>query len=143
MIVLDTNIISEVMRTAPQENVVEWLNQQSSAHLYLTVISIAEIGYGLHILADGRRKRRLQTAFSQFVRTVFDERILPFDQSAAQRYAGLMAYCKAQGRPMNVPDAQIASIALTRDYALATRNIEDFGDCGMTLINPFDSPRPG
>ncbi|MEQ1636281.1 MAG: PIN domain-containing protein [Methylococcales bacterium] len=92
MIVLDTNIISEVMRPAPSEAVLSWLNLHSSTHLFITSISIAEIGYGLRVLTDGSRRSLLQNRFEQFITQGFDSRILNFDNAAAQIYAEMMGY---------------------------------------------------
>lgn len=138
MIVLDTNIISEVMRPQPNSAVLAWLNQQYSPHLFITSVSIAEIGYGLRVLSDGQRRRILQNRFEQFIAQGFEYRILNFDKPAAQVYAEIMGTRKEIGSPMSVLDAQIAAMARNYNYNLATRNIKDFDNCGIDLINPFD-----
>jgi toxin FitB len=138
MIVLDTNIISEVMRPQPNTAVLAWLNQQHSPHLFITSVSIAEIGYGLRVLSDGQRRRILQNRFEQFIAQGFEYRILNFDKPAVQIYAEIMGYRKEIGSPMSFPDAQIAAMARNYNYNLATRNIKDFDNCGIDLINPFD-----
>lgn len=138
MIILDTNVISEVMRPEPSAQVLTWLNQQSSLHLFVTSVSVAEIGYRLRVLADGQRRRILQSRFEQFIAQGFEYRILNFDMASAWVYSELMGYRKETGCPMSFPDAQIAAITRTHNFKLATRNIKDFKYCGIDLINPFD-----
>lgn len=134
MIVLDTNIISEVMRPQPSTAVLAWLNQQLNSHLFITSVSIAEIGYGLRVLANGQRRAILQNRFEQFIAQGFEYRILNFDKPAARVYAEIME----MGCPISFPDAQIAAMTRTHNFNLATRNIKDFENCGIDLINPFD-----
>lgn len=137
MIVLDTNVVSQAMSSSPSQTVLTWLNEQESELLYLTTITLAEIGYGLRILPAGRRRNLLEERFSEFVARGFSQRILSFDEAAASFYAELMGHRKELGRPMSVPDAQIAAIARSKDFAVATRNIRDFAHCGLILIDPF------
>ncbi len=137
MILLDTNIVSEFMRPVPHANVIAWLNNQQSSHLYLSSITLAEMGYGLYIHPDGRRKKQLQSLFDAFVKKAFLQRILDFNEDAAKVYASIMGDSRQAGSPMSVPDGQIASIALNQGFALATRNTKDFETCGIQLINPF------
>jgi predicted nucleic acid-binding protein len=106
--------------------------------MFITSISIAEIGYGLRVLADGQRRRLLQSRFDHFITLGFDSRILNFDKQAADVYAEVMALRKQIGIPMSFPDAQIAAIARVNNGDLATRNIKDFAECGIGLINPFE-----
>jgi predicted nucleic acid-binding protein len=138
MILLDTNVISEVMRQAPSDNVLNWLNRHSDTGLLISSISIAEICYGLRILPNGQRRQTLQARFEQFIVEGFIGRIIAFDEPAARIYADIMGFCKEKGRPMSLPDGQIAAIAKTNHLALATRNSTDFETCGIQLINPFD-----
>lgn len=138
MIVPDTHVISEVMRPHPSETVVAWLNRQPGTNLFITSISLAEIGYGLRVLADGQRRRNLQNRFEQFVSQGFEYRILNFDAAAAQIYSEIMGYKKEIGSPMSFPDGQIAAITLANRFMLATRNIKDFNHCGLDLVNPFE-----
>jgi len=138
VIVLDTNIISEVMRPQPNPAVLAWLNRQDSTHLFITSVSIAEIGYGLRVLADGQRRRTLLSRFEQFIAQGFEYRILGFDKPAAEAYAEIMGYRKEMGCPMSFPDGQIAAITRINHFKLATRNIKDFERCGIDLINPFE-----
>ena len=138
MIVVDTNVISEVMRPQPSPLVLNWLNSQDSNQLSVSTVTLAEIGYGLRILPEGQRRWQLHNLFEQFIAQAFEERILGFTASAAKAYAEIMGYRKEIGHPMSLPDAQIASIAYAHGFALATRNIKDFEDCGLALINPFE-----
>lgn len=138
MIVLDTNIVSEMMKPAPKRSVIDWLNHQETATLYLSTITLAEIGYGLHIMTDGQRRRLLEDRFDKFVVAGFDQRILGFDMAAARLYGELMGHRRKLGQPLSVLDGQIASIARANHFAVATRNVDDFEECGLTLINPFE-----
>jgi toxin FitB len=142
VILLDTNVISEVMRPAPAAVVVGWLNLQDASRLALSTVSVAEIYYGLRCLSDGQRRRLLSERFDQLLRQGFAYRILDFDQSAALAYGELMASCRAIGRPMSVLDAQIAAIAKCQGFALATRNISDFEHTGLQLIDPWVALAP-
>lgn len=137
MIVLDTNIVSEFMTSPPQPPVLAWLNAQDVGSLYLTSISISEIDFGLRVLPDGKRRRRLQERFEQFNQQAFDTRIVSFDESAAHICAEIRAQRRKLGRPISNFDAQIAAIARSLGFAVATRNTKDFEDCGLQLINPF------
>ena len=138
MILLDTNIISEVMRKQPSDRVLSWLNRESTAELFVSSITIAEICYGLRILPIGQRRKQLETHFEQFIAQGFTGRIIGFDETAARAYAEIMGLCKEKGRPMSLPDGQIAAVAQTNQLVLATRNIRDFAHCGLELINPFE-----
>ena len=137
MIVVDTNVISEIMRPQPSPSVLNWLNVQDSNQLFITTVTLAEIGYGLRILPEGQRRWQLHSRFEQFIAQAFEERVLDFTASAARAYADIMGHRKEVGRPMSLLDGQIASIAHARAFAVATRNIKDFEDCGLELINPF------
>jgi predicted nucleic acid-binding protein len=137
MIIIDTNIVSEFMTSPPASNVLEWLNSQDSTALYLTTISIAEISFGLRAMPKGKRQQLLEDRFDQFVRTAFESRILSFDEKPARIYGEIKAYRKQIGRPLADLDGQIAAIARANCYQVATRNIKDFEDCGIALINPF------
>ena len=139
MIIADTNIISEIMKTAPSRVVLEWLNAQDTESLFLTTITIAEIGYGLRILPDGKRRRLLAERFERFIAYAFEQRILSFDEAAARVYSDIMGHRKEIGRPMSVPDGQIAALARANGFGIATRNIKDFEECQIKLINPFQT----
>lgn len=138
MIVVDTNVLAEVMRASPAPAVVSWLNDQDSATLFLTTITLAEIGYGLEILPRGRRRVQLEQGFERAIAEAFAGRILVFDEEAARFYGVVMGRRKELGRPMSVLDGQIASIARAKRFAIATRNVRHFVECGVEVINPFD-----
>lgn len=137
MILIDTNVISEVMKVSPSLQVLEWLNRQDTNELCVSAITIGEIEYGLRILPDGRRRLELKERFERFISQAFMHRILAFDESAARTYGDVMGIRKELGRPMSAPDGQIAAIARSGGLSIATRNTSDFEECGMDLINPF------
>ena len=137
MILLDTNIISELMRPKPNSAVIEWLDEQFSHELFLPAIVKAEIEMGIAILDDGKRKRALLQA-AELIFLSFTKRCLAFDCETATHYAKIIAFTKKQGRPMSVEDAQIAAIAIQNSALLATRNINDFDFLGnLDLVNPW------
>ena len=104
MILLDTSVVSEVMKTRPAETVVAWPNAQDSGKLYVSAITIGEIAYGLRILPDGKRRSALRERFERFVALAFDQRVLAYDESAARIYGELMGDRKELRLPMSVPD---------------------------------------
>lgn len=138
MIILDTNIISEMMKPIPSPAVIVWLDQQDASALYITSITIAEIVYGLRALPVGSRSQLLEDAFHQTMMEAFEYRVLSFDEFSAHVYGQLMANRKQIGKPLSILDGQIAAIAHANGFAVATRNTNDFLDCGLSLINPFD-----
>ncbi len=137
MILIDTNIISEMMKTTPSNAVVSWFDRQKTTELFITSITIAEISYGLNILSEGKRRSSLETVFNKAIVNAFKHRILSFDENAAHFYGKIMGQRKELGRPLSVLDGQIAAIARAHGFSIATRNIRDFSDCELTLINPF------
>ncbi len=137
MIILDTNIVSEFMTAKPQASVLQWLDEQVPTTLYISTITIAEIGYGLRSMPSGKRQRLLSDAFERLLNLVFGTRILSFDDNAARCYGQIMGQRKALGRPMSICDGQIAAIAQATHFLVATRNTKDFEQCGIALINPF------
>lgn len=138
MIILDTNIVSEMMKQAPSIKVLNWIDQQEATELYITTITIAEIFYGIHALPNGNRKSLLEKAFNKAVSESFKHRQVSFDELSAFNYGKLMARRKELGKPFSILDGQIAAIAFTHGAAIATRNIRDFSDCELELINPFE-----
>jgi hypothetical protein len=138
MILLDTNIVSAIMAPGPPPAVIDWLNRQETVALYVSTITLAEIGYGLWVLPEGKRRRSLEDRFEKFVAKGFDQRILGFDRRAARLYPEVMGRRRKLGRPLGILDGQIASIARANDLAIATRNISDFEECGLERINPFE-----
>ena len=137
VIILDTNIVSELLRPAPEPRVVAWLAAQDGAQVYLTTISEAELRYGVAILTDGKRREALTEAVEGMLRDDFRERILPFDSPAAKAYAAIAAARRAAGRPISQSDCQIAAIGRARRAAIATRNTRDFEGCGIEVIDPW------
>lgn len=138
MIILDTNIVSEMMKTDPSTAVLQWMDQQEAIQLFITTITIAEISYGLHALPDSNRRKYLEDAFNRAIMNAFKHRILPFEESSAHIYGKIMGHRKKLGRPLSIPDGQIASITLSQGFSLATRNIRDFSHCDIDLMNPFE-----
>ena len=141
MILIDTNVVSEVMKARPVAPVLAWLNSQESEKLYVSAITIGEITHGLRILPDGKRRSELRERFEQFIGRGFDQRVLAYDESAARLYGELMGDRKELGRPSSVPDGQIAAIARCNGLAVATRNILYFENCGIDVVNPFEFGR--
>jgi predicted nucleic acid-binding protein len=137
VIVLDTNVISEILRPAPQPAVVAWLALQSPASVFTTALTQAEILHGLRLLPEGRRKHDLETAILPIFSLDFAGRILSFDSEAADAYADIAVMRRQAGRPISQFDAQIAAIALSRGAAVATRNVTDFSGVGLTIVNPW------
>lgn len=137
MILLDTNILSELMRLAPNRSVIEWLDKQFSIDLFICAITRAEIELGISLLPEGRRKINLSVAAKE-VFGGFSDRCLPFNEAAAIKYANLVKVRTEIGSPISVEDAQIASIALVHDLILATRNTSDFENIAeLRVINPW------
>ncbi|MDX2143587.1 MAG: type II toxin-antitoxin system VapC family toxin [Rhodospirillaceae bacterium] len=137
MIVLDTNVVSELMRANPQPGVQKWLAAQTTARTFVTAISVAETIFGLAIMPAGARRQRLETLCAEIFDIDFEGRVLPFDRAAAQVYGELLAERKQRGRPMAQMDAQIASITRLHGATLATRNVRDFADCGIRVVDPW------
>ena len=138
-IALDTNIISELMKSIPNEKVTDWIEQQQTVNLFIATPSIAEISYGLAALPKGKRRDYLNEAFHFVLLNGFKHRILVFDEAAAYAYGQLMAYRKSLGKPLSVVDGQIAAIAKVNHMSVATRNTQDFYACDVQLINPFQA----
>ena len=134
MIVLDTNVLSEAMKSTPDPAVARWMVRERN--LFTTAVSEAEIVYGITILPDGRRKRELETA-AQGIFALFAGRIFPFDSAAAREFALIVADRRRAGRPIEDFDAQIAAISRSRGFILATRNIADFEGIGLSIVDPW------
>lgn len=137
MLILDTNVISEIMRSLPSPRVLEWWSQQQAGDLFTCTVTMAEILYGIEILPKGRRRDRLLAEAEAMFAQDFAGRILSFDADAARAFAEIAAGRRAQGRPISEFDAQIAAIARSRRATLATRNVADFEGCGIRLENPW------
>lgn len=139
MILVDTNVISELMRIEPAQIVLDWFGQHDAADLFISAITEAELRTGVAILPDGQRRDRLQLAIDAMIDQDFQTRVLPFDSPAARAYAEIAAQRRAAGRPIAEADCQIAAIARAKGAPVATRNVKDFDGCGIRLINPWDN----
>ena len=137
MILLDTNVLSELMEPEPYPEVVSWISKKPITSLFISTITQAEILYGLSLLEQGRRKSSLQVAARTMFAKDFRERILSFDISAAEAYAEIASDRRLSGQPISQFDAQIAAIAQSRGGSVATRNVGDFINCGIEIINPW------
>ena len=137
MIVLDTNVVSEVTRLVPSATALEWLSRQPPPELFLTAISEAELLYGIEVLPAGRRRAAIALATARVLQQYFPDRILPFDSAAASEYALIVSTRRAAGAPISQLDAQIAAIARSRGAAVATRDVGGFTGCGIEVINPW------
>jgi len=136
VIVVDTNVVSELMKPDPAESVRSWAMTQPGTALYTTAITVAEVLYGIERLTPGRRKELLQ-ATAAGVFATFTDKVLVFDANAAERYAQIVDARDRLGQPINGFDAQIASICSTHDCTLATRNMKDFEHVGVVLVDPW------
>ena len=137
MIILDTNVISALMRKDIDPVVVAWLDRQPTESIWLTAVTVFEVHLGLELLAPGRRRRQLEGAFARALDEDFEGRILPFERDAARAVALLAARQQQAGRPIDFRDVQIAGIAAARRAALATRNTRHFSDLGIALVDPW------
>ena len=139
MFVLDTNVVSELMmRLAPHPMIASWVAERATSNLFLTAVTEAELRFGLAIMPPGKRRDGLRTGLERMMGTGFANRVLPFDSSAARAYAGIAAARRLRGRPIAQADCQIAAIACSRGMAVATRNIRDFEDIGIEILDPWD-----
>jgi len=136
MIIIDTNVLSELMRPPRNQAVREWMRDQSMEERYTTSVTLAEISYGTERLPEGRRKTLLQTG-AEAAFAAFQGQILPFDLAAAMHYASIAATRDAIGRPIGPFDAQIAAICRAHGAALATRTVKDFEGLGLELVDPW------
>ena len=141
MIILDTNVLSALMRTDPETSVVEWLNKQPTESVWITSITLFEARFGLALLPRGRRRQALEEAFAQVLKEDLENRVLDFDSAAATEAATLAAERQKAGRPVDLRDTQIASIALVRRATLATRNVRHFQDLKIPIVDPWADPK--
>jgi predicted nucleic acid-binding protein len=138
MILLDTNVLSELMKAAPDQAVLAFVNGVPGMALFTSAITQAEILYGIASLPEGKRRDALLAAARTALDSHFRGRVLPFDGDAAEAFAAIAAGRRQAGRPLSQADAQIAAIAKSRGAALATRNVSDFDGCGVSVINPWN-----
>jgi predicted nucleic acid-binding protein len=141
MIIVDTNVISDLMRGEPHPAVLAWVAAQPRAQLHTTCITQAEILYGIAGLPAGRRRAALAAAASAMFDEDFAGRILPFEAEAVARYPEVVLARRQAGKPIEKFDALIAAIALAADAGMATRDTDGFADCGLTVVNPWTAPR--
>ena len=139
MILLDTKVVSELMKSAPAESVVEWVSAQQESSLYTTSITQAEILHGIALLPSGKRRRAIEEAAHAMFAEEFKGRIVGFGSDAALPYAHIAADRRRAGRPISSFDAQIAAIARSVGATIATRNVADFSGCRVELVNPWES----
>ena len=137
MIIIDTNVISELLRPTPEPAVEAWLGEQDGLSIYLTAISEAELRYGVAIMTNGKSCDGLGNAIDLILRDDMAGRILPFDSAAARAFAEIAATHRGAGRPISQADCQIAAIARAHNASVATRNTPDFEGCEIDLINPW------
>ena len=136
MIILDTNVVSELMRRSPAPVVLAWLRRRTGSELFTTAITAAEVRYGIARLPDGHRKDDLVRAANE-VFTAFPDQVLPFDDAAASAYADLVAQRERLGNPIDGFDGQIAAICHSHGGLLATRNVKDFHHTGIATTDPW------
>jgi hypothetical protein len=141
MMVFDTNVVSELMKSSRSPAVIAWISSLAADDVFTTTVTVAEILYGIEILPEGKRREQLlRQAEGTFVED-FGDRVLPFDEPAAREYGKIASERRRVGRPIPFADAQIAAIARVHDAVLATRNTGDFEGCGLNLINPWKPER--
>jgi predicted nucleic acid-binding protein len=137
MIILDTNVLSELMRPKPSANVLRWIEKQPEMEVFTTSITEAEIFYGIEILPQGKRRDLLTAVADAVFAEDFSGRVFGFDSEAARFFSKIMSSRRASGRPISQSDAQIAAIAKVARAKLATRDVQDFEQCGIDLVNPW------
>jgi toxin FitB len=138
VIILDTNVLSELMRPKPSPRVVLWVAKQPATELFTTSITEAEIFYGIELLTKGRRREGLLAAAEAMFAEDLVGRVFGFESEAARAFSKIAAHRRVLGRPISHADAQIAAIAQVRSARLATRNVEDFEDCGLDVVDPWN-----
>lgn len=137
--IVDTNVASEIGEPRAHPAVLDWWDQQPIREMFTTAVTEAEMRYGLAIMPLGQRRDEVALQTYYLLDGYFEDRILPFDSAAAKVYAEIYASRRRRGRPISLQDCQIAAIARSNDMAVATRNIADFTDCGLELINPWST----
>lgn len=138
MILIDTNVISELWKFKPDSSVLSWIDSQAIESLYLSAISVAELRFGLAVMPAGKRRETFQDRLEREVLPAFSIRVLPFDVQASQAYALLMSRAKTKGKAISIADGYIAAIATTRALTIATRDTGPFQAAGLNVINPWD-----
>jgi toxin FitB len=139
MIILDTNVVSAMMRRDVDLKIRDWLDSQPPESIWVTAITVFEVRLGIAILAEGRRRKQLEEDFVQTIAEDFDGRVLDLDQAAAEKAAVLCAERRLRGRPIDMRDTLIAGIAVSRRAQLATRNLRHFDDLEIVVIDPWSA----
>jgi hypothetical protein len=139
MILLDTNVISEIMLPAPDPQVLRWVDRQPPQSIWITTVNLYELHYGLQSMPPGRRQTALLALIERWLAEVVQQRIASFDEAAARQAANLAAARKAKGRPRDDRDTMIAGIVLTSRATLATRNVKHFEDIAKSVVNPWEA----
>jgi len=139
MIILDTNVLSELMKSQPDPAVTEWVDAQPEPELFTTSISEAEIFFAVELLSIGKRRDVLVAAAERVFAVDFEGRILGFESESARAFSKISAHRRRLGKPISQADAQIAAIAQVRRAKVATRDLADFRDCGVEILNPWDA----
>ena len=137
--ILDTNVLSALMSVPPVAAVIQWMDEQAADRLFITAITVAEVRYGLGIMPEGRRRTDLITQADAMFGQDFRGRILSFDERAANAFGELSSHRRALGRPISISDGYIAAIATVHAMPIVTRNVKDFEELGLQLINPFET----
>lgn len=140
MILIDTNVISELMRPKPAPQVLAWFGSKDSSALCLSAVGETELRRGAMILPEGRRRDSLLSEIEAMIMEDFAGRVLPFDSAAAVAFAGIFVDRRNAGRPISFPDCQIAATARAHGAAVATRNVADFEGCGVKVVDPWTQP---
>ena len=136
MIILDTNVLSELMRSRPSPKVLAWFHERPLINLYATAMTQAEIFYGIELLEPGTRRQKLLLAAESLFEIDLKDRVLGFESDAARVFSRIAAR-RLQGKPISNPDAQIAAITQLHNATLATRDLDDFRDCGIDVVDPW------
>jgi predicted nucleic acid-binding protein len=139
VIVIDTNVLSALMREVPDRLVVDWLDRQAAESIWITSITLFEARLGLALLPKGKRRQALESAFDKLLVEDLEGRVLDFDQPAAEAAAKLAAVRQREGQTIDMRDTQIAGIVIARRAELATRNVRHFSDLNVEVINPWDT----
>lgn len=139
MYILDTNVVSEIMRDQPTPHVLKWVDSQPNSSIFATSITEAEILAGIAVLPAGQRRRHLSSAADRVFGSLLSDRILPFDRNAASEYASIMSSRRLAGAPISQFDCQIAAIARSSGASVATRDVRGFLGCGVEVIDPWST----
>lgn len=138
MIVLDTNVVSELMRAAPDAHLLRWFSSQAAEDLHLTAVTMAELLYGIELISTGRRRDAVRAGAEKMFEGAFADRVLAFEDRAARAFSQIASARRRQGKPIGEFDAQIAAITRVHGATLATRNPYVFEGCGVRLVNPWE-----